>query len=415
MNGPEDYRRKQCRYCGAELPPPFLKLGPMALANSFLTREEARQPEFECPLDLTLCPVCRLVQLTHVVPAEKMFSHYLYVSSTTQTFRTHFADYARSVRAKIFKKTGGVAVDIGSNDGLLVACYEKEGFTGIGIEPAKNLSDDANRRGIYTIHDYFGERSVKEILGKAGPADVISGNNVFAHIDDTHGVLRNVSALLDPQGIFVIEFPYLGVMFEKMFFDMIYHEHLSYIAVAPLRHVLGLFGLEIFDIEEVSSHGGSLRVYIQKKGAGRPVALKVTAMLADEARKGYDRDATYEDFAKRVYKVREELIRFVTEAKAGEKTISGYGAPAKATTIINFCRLGPREIDYVVDDNPLKQDRLVPGAKIPVVPRTYLSEHPTDFIVIFAWNFAPEIMKKLGPEKQKGIKFIIPLPSPSVV
>lgn len=411
----EIYRRKNCRYCETALPGPFLELGVMALANSFLTEEEARLPEFECPLDLTLCPKCRLVQLTHVVPPEKMFSHYLYVSSTTETFRKHFAEYAKSVRAKLLKAEPGLAVDIGSNDGLLVSCYEKEGFRGAGIEPAKNLSDEANRKGVFTINDYFGERSVQTLLDTIGPADVISGNNVFAHIDDTHAVLRNVVNLLDPKGMFVIEFPYLGVMFDKMFFDMIYHEHLSYIALTPLADVLGRFGLEIFTVEPVASHGGSLRVFIQKKGAGRAQEPIVRSMLDEERRKGYLEDAVYHEFAKRVYRVREDLTGFVEGARREGKTLSGYGAAAKATTLINFCKFNAGQIRFVVDDNPLKQNKLVPSAKIPVVPREYLASHPTDYIVIFAWNFAPEIIKKLEPERAGGVKFIVPLPKPAVV
>jgi len=415
MTDTETYRKKNCRYCDSPLPGPFLELGSMALANSFLTEEETRLPEFECPLDLVLCPKCRLVQLTHVVPAEKMFSHYLYVSSTTETFRKHFAEYAKSVRAKLLKDKPGLAVDIGSNDGLLVSCYEREGFRGAGIEPAKNLSDEANQRGIYTIHDYFGERAVRKLLDTIGPADVISGNNVFAHIDDTHGVLRNVVRLLDPKGMFVIEFPYLGVMLEKMFFDMIYHEHLSYIALIPLADVLSRFDLEIFTVEPVASHGGSLRVFIQKKGAGRPMEPIVRSMLAEERQKGYLEDAVYREFAEKVYRVREDLTGFVEDARRRGKTISGYGAAAKATTLINFCRFGAGQIQFVVDDNPLKQNKWVPSAKIPVVPREYLLKHPTDYIVIFAWNFAPEIIRKLEPERGKGTQFIVPLPKPAVV
>ena len=404
-----------CRYCDTVLLKPFLELGSMALANSFINLEDAKKDEFQCPLSLTRCSRCGLIQLTHVVPADLMFSNYLYVSSTTQTFKTHFAEYAKSAKAKLFKKEGGIAVDIGSNDGLLLSCYQNVGLRAVGVEPAKNLSEDANRRGITTVNDYWGEAAVSRILSEWGPADIISGNNVFAHIDDIQAVLRNVDTLLDDKGIFVIEFPYLVTMCEKMLFDMIYHEHLSYIAVTPLKYVLSRFNLEIFTIEQVASHGGSLRVFIQKKGAGRTISPEVESLLQLEAKGGYNENPAYEKFAKEVYQVKESLIQFVNQAQAEGKTISGYGAAAKASTIANFCAFNPSQIDYIVDDNPLKQNKLMPGAKIPVVPNSHLTAHPTDYVIIFAWNFASEIIKKLESLKQKGIKFIIPLPKPHIV
>ena len=406
----------RCRYCKSSLAEPFLDLGTMALANSFITPEEVKKKEFTCPLRLTWCSVCKLVQLSHVVPPERMFSNYLYVSSTTQTFRKHFADYAKAAKARLLKKKGPwLAVDIGSNDGLLLSCYQNEGMKAVGIEPAKNLSEEANQKGFQTLNDYFSETVVREILETAGPADIISGNNVFAHIDDIHDVCRNVNRLLDKQGIFIIEFPYLVTMVENMLFDMIYHEHLSYIAVGPLQSLLRQFDLEIFAIEEVASHGGSLRVFIQKKNAGHSLSQEVGRFLKQEEAKGYGSFAVYQEFAKRVYQVKEKLVRFVDEIKATGKTVSGYGAPAKGNTLINFCGFRPSQIDYMVDDNPLKQNLLTPGAHLPVVSSQHLNEHPTDYVLIFAWNFAAEIIKKLELLKQKGAKFIVPLPEPKIV
>jgi len=415
---PELHKKKDCRYCGKDLPEAFLALGSQPLANSFLSAEEAGKPEFQCPLSLTWCPHCGLVQLTHVVPAELMFSNYLYVSSTTQTFKVHFAEYAKQAKARLRSTQKGdqrIAVDIGSNDGLLLSCYEKEGFKAVGVEPAANLAADANERGLATVQDYFGERAVRKILADYGPADIISANNVFAHIDDIHSVCRNVRDLLSPHGIFIIEFPYLVTMVEEMLFDMIYHEHLSYIAVNSLKVLLGQFGLEIFAIEQVSSHGGSLRVFIEKKGGGYPVSPEVTELSKKEIGGGYSTFKCYQDFSGRVMGVKEKLIRFVKEIQASGKTISGYGAPAKGNTLINFCGFTPAEIRYIVDDNPLKQGLLTPGARIPVVPSKHLEEHPTDYVLIFAWNFAPEIMKKLEPLKKKGVKFIVPLPEPKII
>ncbi len=412
---PDPYKKKNCRYCDSVLPEAFLELGSQPLANSFLTREEAGREEFQCPLSLTRCSRCGLVQLTHVVSADLMFSNYLYVSSTTQTFKVHFAEYAKKAKARLLQVNKRIAVDIGSNDGLLLSCYEKEGLKAIGVEPAKNLADDANARGLLTVNDYFGDSSVKRILKEHGPADIVSANNVFAHIDDIKSVLKNVKALLSAQGIFVIEFPYLVTMAEEMLFDMIYHEHLSYIAVNPLKYVLGQFGLEIFAIEQVASHGGSLRVFIQKQGAGQKISSEVVELSAQETNGGYSGDKLYLDFSGRVHGVKKDLVRFVQEIRKTGKTVSGYGAPAKGNTLINFCGFTPSEIGYIVDDNPLKQNLLSPGARIPVVPSQHLHDHPTDFVIIFAWNFASEIIKKLDPLKQKGVKFIIPLPKPHII
>jgi len=409
----DQYRKTKSRYCTGRLAESFLDLGSMPLANSFLEGSAAGEKEFTCPLSLTGCPTCGLVQLTHVVPPELMFSNYLYVSSTTETFRRHFAEYAKRAKSHLLKEgPPWLAVDMGSNDGLLLACYQKEGLTAVGVEPASNLSREANERGQTTINDYFSVRTVQKILKDFGPADIVSGNNVFAHIDDIHDVLWNVTNLLDGKGLFVIEFPYLVTMVEELLFDMIYHEHLSYIAAGPLQAVLARFGLEIFEIEKVPTHGGSLRVFIQKKGGGRTPSPVVLALIEEESRKGYGSIALYREFAKRVYAVRGELVDFVGNMKTQGTSLSGYGAPAKANTLINFCGLTSKQIDYIVDDNPLKQNMLTPGARIPVVSGKHLFEKPTDVVIIFAWNFALEIVKKLEPLKQKGVRFITPLPKP---
>ncbi|MBC7864448.1 MAG: methyltransferase domain-containing protein [Bacteroidia bacterium] len=411
----EEFRKKGCRYCDSSLGKPFLELGSMALANSFVPKTEASAAEFECPLSLSRCENCGLIQLADVVPAEMMFTNYLYVSSTTATFRKHFAEYAKSVKDKSFRKENLVAVDIGSNDGLLVSCFVNEGMKGVGVEPAVNLSSDANKNGVPTINRYFDHETVLEIISKYGKADIITANNVFAHIDDSQAVCRNANDLLSDTGMFVIEFPYLVTMVEEMLFDMIYHEHLSYIALISLKFLMNRFKMEIFDVDYVSSHGGSLRVFIQKEGGPYKVSDTVEKMMKNELEKGYDKQEIYTAFAHKVNMTKDKLVAFVKEAKAAGKTISGYGAPAKGNTLINFCNFDDDQISYIVDDNPLKQNMLAPGSKIPVMPGSYLNEHPTDYVIIFAWNFAKEIIAKIQHLKEKNVKFIIPLPEPSVV
>ncbi len=404
------YRKSNCRYCESPLGPAFLDLGAVALANSYVRPEDSAKEEFKCPLALTWCAKCALVQLTHVVPPDLMFKNYLYVSSTTKTFRDHFAQYAARVKSRVTVKANPLAVDIGSNDGLLLACYQKEGMRAVGVDPAENLSKTANENGLVTINRYFDAESVKIIREKFGPADAVSANNVFAHIDDIASVCRNVAALLDEKGISSIEFPYLTVMLDELLFDMIYHEHLSYIAVNPLSFVLARFGLEIFDIEQVSSHGGSLRVFVQKKATGgRPIAAVVGELMQKERERGCLQADVYEKFAEQVKETKRSFMQLVQSIKKSGKSISGYGAPAKASTIINYYGLTRSEIDYVVDDNPMKQGYFVPGAKIPIVPSTSLFEIPTDYVIIFAWNFAKEILQKIGHLREKGVEFLVPV------
>jgi len=413
MNQWVEFKKQGCRYSGEKLGEPFLDLGVMPLANSYVKPADKGNAEFRCPLALVRSPGSGLVQLSHVVAPDLMFRHYLYVSSTTQTFRDHFAGYAASVKRRLSGVQNPLAVDIGSNDGLLLACYRNEGMRSVGIDPAENLAADANKKGLTTINDYFGARSVETVVSGHGRAHAISANNVFAHIDDVEDVCRNVYELLDDSGVFVIEFPYLVTMIEEMLFDMIYHEHLSYIAVHSLKYFVEKFGLEIFDIEQVSSHGGSLRVFIQKKGkGGRPVQEIVIKLLKEEERKGYLDKKIYQKFADDVNEIKNDFCHFIGELAARGKKIVGYGAPAKASTILNFYGLGPKEILYVVDDNPLKQGYLVPGVHIPIVSGSRLTEDLPDVIIIFAWNFAPEILKKIGHLKEKGVRFVLPLPAP---
>lgn len=411
----QDMKKETCRYCDARLPEPFLDLGAMALANSFVAPSEAGWDEFQCPLSVTRCGNCGLVQLSHVVPPELMFTNYLYVSSTTKTFRDHFARYAKSVKQRSLKTQNLLAVDIGSNDGLLLSCFMNEGMRAVGVEPAKNLSETANREGRVTLNAFFGAETVASIVREHGRADVVTANNVFAHIDDSKAVVSGVRELLDDRGLFVIEFPYLVTMLDDMLFDMIYHEHLSYIALTPLKKLLADFEMEVFAVDRVPSHGGSLRVFIQKKNGGHPVGPEVAAMLKDEENRGFNGQPAYDAFAKRVYGVRDALVRFVNEAKARGEVVCGYGAPAKGNTLINFCGFGPKLIDYIVEDNPLKQGTLAPGSKIPVVAGTHMESHPPGCVILFAWNFAKEILEKLDPWRKKGVRFVVPLPVPTLV
>jgi len=387
----------------------------MALANSFIKKEDVDLDEFACPLNVCRCTNCGLVQLSHVVSPNLMFDHYLYVSSTSATFRKHFAEYAIDVKARFEADTKLLAVDIGSNDGLLLSCFENIGVQAVGIEPATNLSDEANAKGLVTLNQYFNNDAVKSIVDQFGKADIITANNVFAHIDNIVEVCECVSTLLDDDGIFITEFPYLVTMYENMLFDMIYHEHLSFISLTPLKSMLAKFDLVIVDVKEVESHGGSLRVYIQNKKYASNASEIVEQLLIKEEKAGYNQQGKHDKFAIDVALVKDELISFIEDAKKNGKSICGYGAPAKGNTLINYCSLTSSQIDFIVDDSPLKQNLLTPGANIPVVSSSYLENNPTDYVVVFAWNFAKEIIGKMSHLREKGVKFIVPLPKPKII
>lgn len=408
----EEYRASECRYCGEGLSAPFLDLGLQPLANNLVKTPD--EEEFKSPLALCLCGNCGLTQLSHVAPPDLMFKHYLYVSSTTETFRSHFAAYAKQVR-EIVKMDKGVALDIGSNDGLLVKCYGNEGFNSIGIDPAENLAEKANAEGIETINGYFDADTVRQVIERKGKADVISANNVFAHIGDIASVMGNVTSLLSDKGVFVIEFPYYKIMQDDLVFDMIYHEHVSYINVEPLNFLMKKYGMEIFDIKEVSSHGGSLRVYSSWSNGCYELTDAASRFIFKESNDKYNSMQKAEEFAKKVSNVKDKLWEFIYKAKAEGKVVAGYGAPAKASTIINYCSFGPEDIKYIVDDNPLKQNLLVPGAHIPIYSSAFLKEQTPDVLIVFAWNFAREIIKNNKALLDKGVEFIIPIPDPVII
>ncbi|MBL4752387.1 MAG: class I SAM-dependent methyltransferase [Flavobacteriales bacterium] len=411
----DQHKKSNCRYCNTPLSEPFLELGSMPLANSFLKKEELNDKEFTCPLSLVYCETCSLVQLSHVVPAELMFSHYLYVSSTSATFREHFKDYAKDAIARSTASGTRLAVDIGSNDGLLLHNFVKEGINAVGVDPATNLSDQANEEGLTSINRYFDAECVRIITENHGKADIITANNVFAHIDDSQSVCKNVSDLLSDDGMFIIEFPSLHTMYSEMFFDMIYHEHLSYIGLEALQHLYRNHNLEIFDVIETSAHGGSRRVFAQKIGAHNEVSDNVAETLEAEFKACLSQNFKHTEFAEAVSNIRTNLRTFVSEAKKQGKKIAGYGAPAKGNTIINYCNFNSNDIDYIVDDNALKQNMFTPGAHIPVFSSKILHDDPPDMLIIFAWNFAEEIIHKIHFLQESGTQFIIPLPIPRII
>lgn len=394
----------ECRACHATLPAPFLSLGSMPPANNL--PDSPDQPEDSYPLELASCSSCSLVQLCHVVSPSVLFSHYLY-SSTSGMLGDHFDGMATSLKDALGLGTASLVVDIGSNDGLLLSRFREAGIGRIkGVEPAANLVAMARKNQVPTVNGFFGKDVVEEILAEDGQADLITATNVFAHVDDIEGLTENVKRLLNPGGALVIEVPYLPVMLRSGTFDLVYHEHLSYFSVAPLVTFFESMGMEVFRVDDVQSHGGSIRVSVQRQNGGNAVDQSVQAHLNDESDLG--NAAVYSDFGSRVSKVVGEFAAELKDLKSQGFRLAGYAAPAKASTLLGFADIGGDVLDYIVDDNPLKQGRYVPGTGIPIVSSATLAEQPPDYLVILAWNLADIIVKKINEDGERGIKFITP-------
>jgi novobiocin biosynthesis protein NovU/D-mycarose 3-C-methyltransferase len=387
-----------------------LDLGSQPLANSFIAPASADAAEPRYPLELCRCVQCGHVQLSLTVPPEQMFRDYLYVSGTSDTIPVHFAAYANDVAAR-FVPDGGLVVEIGSNDGTLLRAFDRSRVRVLGVEPARNIARMANAAGIPTLDEFFGEAIAKRILSEHGPATAIIGNNVVAHIDDLHGLLRGVRTLLAPAGVFVVEFPYLVDLLEGRAYDTIYHEHLSYFSVASVVDLAARFGMQVVDVRRVSVHGGSIRVFISEKGTpseavGKLVALERSMRLAE--------GEPLQAFVVDVHQQRDDL-RALLAAIRKARPIAGYGAPAKGNTLLNFCGIDAAILEFIVDRSSLKHGLLTPGTHIPVQPPERLLASDIKDTLLLAWNFADEILGQQRGYRSSGGRFVIPIPTPRIV
>jgi hypothetical protein len=403
----------RCRVCQQTTVEKFLSLGPTPLANRFLTREQLEETEPSFPLDVYFCHTCGLVQLIDVVPAEVLFHDYPYLTGVSSPMRTHFAALAEEVAHEYHVGPGSLVVDIGSNDGTLLSGFRRFGPKVLGVEPAANVATMANAAGIETISQFFDPALAKEIARTRGPAQVILATNVFAHVHALDHFLLGVGAMLSQEGVLVIEVPYLVDMLNSNEFDTIYHEHLSYFAVRPMVALFTRFGMGIVGLKRLRVHGGSIRVAVQKSRA--PQAPVVAQILNEEEERGLDSMDTYRDFAERVRVIGGELVDLLRSLKARGKRTVGYGAPAKGNTLLNFCKIGTEILDYVIDATPSKHGRYTPGMHIPVFPETRFRSDRPDYALLLAWNYADDILKKEVAFRERGGKFIIPIPHPAVV
>ena len=408
-------RRSTCRLCGGGRLTAVLSLEPTPPANAFVTLSEAATEQERFPLDVFFCEDCAHVQLLDVVDPKVLFENYVYVSGTSPVFVKHFEDYAEQVLKRFQAAGGGLAVDIGSNDGTLLGVFQRAGWRVLGVDPARQIARAATQSGIETIGEFFTPDLGRAIRDDRGPADIVTANNVFAHIDDLAGVADGIRELLANDGIFVFEVSYLADIFEKTLFDTIYHEHLAYHSVKPLRGFFERHGMEMVEALRVDSHGGSLRGFVQRKGGRHRVGASVTEMAAREERLGLDRAETFHAFAARVEALKIEFSGLLRRLKTEGRSIAGYGAPAKATTLMYHFGIDGELIDFIVDDSPLKQGLLTPGLHIPVLATGAISERGPDVLVILAWNFAASIIARHAAFRDAGGRFLTPLPEVEMV
>jgi len=397
-----------CRICTADLPEPFLDLGRQPLANNLSKSRDAALVAPAFPLALTKCAECHSVQLTHTVDPEILFGEYLYQSGVSASLSAHFDDMA-TYMDDLFDEPG-VMVDVGSNDGLLLEKMAALDWEAVGVEPAANLAAVSREKGFLTFASFLDEETAMELVEQAGKADLVTANNVFAHTGDLHGFLDGVQALLAEDGYFVFEVAYLPRMLADGTFDLIYHEHVFCHALTPLTKLLADHGMRAVKVTEVNSHGGSLRVYVQRHGEGEGPGACVRRMLATEREAGVLGTEVYEQFAKRVSDVRTTLRDTLAHYGHEGAKVIGYTCPAKAATLINYCGLTFADIDYIVDDSPLKQGRWLPAAAIPIVGGKVMEADKPDVVVVWAWNVYTEVIGKLP----KGTTAIKPMPEVEV-
>jgi SAM-dependent methyltransferase len=405
----------KCRFCGAALGETFVDLGMMPLSNAFIPRERRLAPEISFPLHAFVCDSCWLVQLPEYESPENIFSDYLYFSSYSDLWLKHCAVYCEEMIARFGLGQNSKVVEIASNDGYLLKNFVQRSIPVLGIEPAANVADVARAQGIPTEKLFFGERSAQSLYSKGVCADLMIANNVLAHVPDINDFVAGFRLLLKPEGVVTFEFPSLERLISERQFDTIYHEHFSYLSLLVVNRLLEAHGLRVFDVESLSTHGGSLRVYACLQPAGHATTERIMQQVRKEQQTGLETIGTYRAFARGVVQVKIDLLSFFVETQRAGKRVLGYGAPAKANTLLNFCGIGPELLEFTVDRSPHKQGRLMPGSRIPILaPERIFQERP-DYLLILPWNLKDEIVASMAAVREWGGRFVVPIPAAKIL
>lgn len=408
--------RQQCRACGLNNLTLILDLGRTPLANDFLTPEEARNYSNYFPLRVVLCPDCSLVQLADTVDPKVLYSRYAYVTSSSRTMDAHLTEQSAHVLS-VGGFPGGRAkvLEIASNTGVYLKKFAERGCEVLGVEPAGNIAELAKQAGIPTRVEFFDGRTARRLAAEWGKADVILGRHVFAHVDDLGDLLAGLDVASHAKTLVAFEVPYLVDFFENTEFDTVYHEHLSYISARSVEALVADSPFFLHRIDHYPIHGGSILFHLRHRSLNVPAHASVEQALAREAQLQLGEPATWEGFAQRVNTIRAELPGLIRRLKQEGKRIVGYGASAKGNTLLNTCGLGIKELDYIIDNTPFKQNKLAPGSWLPVRPPEVLLQDQPDYALILAWNFAPEIIQREAEYQQRGGRFMVPIPVPRIV
>lgn len=407
---------KQCRFCRTALTDTVVDLGKSPLSNSYLSVEQLRVKESFYPLHAYVCPKCFLVQLEEFESPDAIFSDYAYFSSYSDTWLKHAQTYTANMCRRFSIDSSKLAVEIASNDGYLLQYFRENGIPVLGIEPAANVADVATQKGIATIVDFFGKNLAQKLKDDGIKADLLLGNNVLAHVPDINDFVAGMKIILQEDGVITMEFPHLLKLIEERQFDTIYHEHFSYLSFDTVRNIFATHGLKVFDVDELLTHGGSLRVYAcHHEFPGHTETERVSLMLAKEKEAGLMEISTYRMFAQKVKSLKFELLETLVALKKQGKSIVGYGAPAKGNTFLNYCGIRTDFMEYTVDRSPHKQGRYLPGTHIPIFSPEKIRETHPDYVLILPWNLKEEIMEQMKHIREWGGRFIVAIPTVEVL
>jgi len=412
----QDQTLPNCRGCGATLNFTLVDLGMSPLCESFVPAERFNQMEPFFPLHVYVCEQCYLAQLEEYVSPEEIFTEYAYFSSYADSWVQHAKDYTELMTQRFGLDAQSQVVELASNDGYLLQHFVAMNIPALGIEPAANVAAVAIEKGVPTLVEFFGRKFATELAEQGKKADLLLGNNVLAQVPDLNDFVGGMKILLKPDGVITMEFPHLLKLMQENQFDTIYHEHFSYFSILATEKLFASHGLTLFDVEEIPTHGGSLRIYARHSDAADISASdRLEKVRTDEANAGLDEMSSYSDFSDQVIETKRKILTFLIEARRAGKTIAGYGAPGKGNTLLNYCGIRTDFIDYTVDRNPYKHGRFLPGTRIPIFDTTKIAETKPDYVFILPWNFKDEIMEQLAYIREWGGQFVIPIPELTII